>query len=118
MLRLKRQLSVSAIAVACALVAGAFTVHADRGRAARDDQGSQHPRKVFVIAMENHNWMQPGGPNTGSPQQIIMNPAAPFLNSLVNGTSGLSDQVAYAANYQNPAGVAVHPSEPNYVWAE
>ena len=46
-----------------------------------------------------------------------MNPDAPFINSLVNGTSGISDQVAYATNYIN-AGVGVHPSEPNYIWAE
>ena len=46
-----------------------------------------------------------------------MNPAAPFLNSLVNGTSGISDQVAYANNYQ-AAMIGLHPSEPNYVWAE
>ena len=70
-----------------------------------------------MIAMENHNWTQPGGPGTGNPQQIFMNPAAPFINSLVDGTSGISDQVAYATNYQN-AGIGVHPSEPNYVWAE
>src|SRR5689334_9046243 len=67
--------------------------------------------------MENHNWTQPGGPGTGSPQQIFMNPEAPFINSLVNGTSGISSEVAYAANYIN-AGIGVHPSEPNYVWAE
>ena len=33
-----------------------------------------------------------------------MNPQAPFINSLVNGTSGISEQVAYATNYIN-AGV-------------
>jgi phosphatidylinositol-3-phosphatase len=72
-------------------------------------------RKVFVIAMENHNWTQPG--NQTSPQQIFQNPAAPFINSLVNGTSGISDQVSYANAYINAA-VGVHPSEPNYIWAE
>lgn len=46
-----------------------------------------------------------------------MSPAAPFINSLVNGTSGISGEVGYATNYQN-AGLGVHPSEPNYVWAE
>jgi hypothetical protein len=93
------------------------TAHADRGG---DDNGqgpAKRPRKVFVIAMENHNWTQPGGPGSGSPQQIFLNPAAPFLNSLVNGSSGITSDVAYATNYQN-AGIGVHPSEPNYVWAE
>jgi len=51
-------------------------------------------KKVFVIAMENHNWTQPSSQT--NPQQIFQNPAAPFINSLVNGTSGISDQVAYA----------------------
>jgi hypothetical protein len=52
-----------------------------------------------------------------NPQQIFQNPAAPFINSLVKGTSGISDQVAFANGYIN-AGVGVHPSEPNYIWAE
>jgi len=72
-------------------------------------------KTVFVIAMENHNWTQPS--TQTSPQQIFQNPAAPFINSLVNGTSGISDQVAFANAYIN-AGVGVHPSEPNYIWAE
>src|SRR5262249_1704274 len=45
------------------------------------------------------------------------NPAAPFINSLVNGTSGISSQVAFARGYIN-SGVGIHPSEPNYIWAE
>jgi hypothetical protein len=72
-------------------------------------------KTVFVIAMENHNWTQPGSQT--SPQQIFQNPAAPFINSLVNGTSGISKQVAFANGYIN-SGVGVHPSEPNYIWAE
>src|SRR4029077_17739524 len=114
---LKRQISVCALAVACGLAWGGFTAHAHHRGDGRDERDSKRPRKIFVIAMENHNWTQPGGPGTGNPQQIFMNPAAPFINSLVNGTSGVSDQVAYATNYLN-AGIGVHPSEPNYVWAE
>jgi hypothetical protein len=72
-------------------------------------------KKVFVIAMENHNWTQPSSQT--SPQQIFQNPAAPFINSLVNGTSGISDQVAFANGYIN-SGVGIHPSEPNYIWSE
>jgi hypothetical protein len=72
-------------------------------------------KKVFVIAMENHNWTQPS--TQTSPQQIFQNPAAPFINSLVNGTSGISNQVAYANAYVN-AGLGIHPSDPNYIWAE
>jgi hypothetical protein len=72
-------------------------------------------KKVFVIAMENHNWMQPS--TQTSPEQIFQNPAAPFINSLVNGSSGISSQVAYANGYINAA-LGDHPSEPNYMWAE
>jgi len=114
MLQRRLQWSACAVSVAAALAWGGYTAHADRDDwGDRDDHG--HSRRVFVIAMENHNWTQPG--TVTSPQQIFMNPAAPFINSLVNGTSGISDQVAYATNYQN-AGIGVHPSEPNYVWAE
>jgi hypothetical protein len=70
---------------------------------------------VFVIAMENHNWTQPT--NQTSPQQIFGNPAAPFINSLVTPGNPNAAQVSYATAYFN-AGFHVHPSEPNYVWAE
>jgi hypothetical protein len=88
---------------------------------------------VFVIAMENHNWTQPGNQFTGNIQQIYQNPAAPFINSLVNGTAtaaingvptNISGQVAYATNYHavlaapDGSGPSIHPSEPNYIWAE
>ena len=86
--------------------------------------GAQEIKTVFVIAMENHNWTQPANQFTGGIQQIFQNPQAPFINSLVNGTSAISDQVAYATNYHNvlatPGGnnAHIHPSEPNYLWAE
>jgi phosphatidylinositol-3-phosphatase len=70
---------------------------------------------IFVIAMENHNFTQPT--NQTSPQQIFGNPAAPYLNSLVTPGNPNAAQVSYALNYYN-AGMKVHPSEPNYVWAE
>jgi phosphatidylinositol-3-phosphatase len=93
----------------------------------------QQIKKVFVIAMENHNWTQPANQFTGSIQQIYQNPSAPFINSLVNGTAvavingevvNVSEQVAYATAYHNvlatPSGnnPHIHPSEPNYIWAE
>jgi len=110
MFQLKYGLPVSA-AAAAALLSWGVTTHAeDHG-----DEGKGRVKTVFVIAMENHNWTQPS--TQTSPQQIFQNPYAPFVNSLVNGSSGISDQVAYAANYLN-AGVGVHPSEPNYIWAE
>ncbi len=70
---------------------------------------------VFVIAMENHNWTQPG--TQSSPQQIFGNPAAPYINSLVTPGNANAQYVSYASNYQN-SGVGIHPSEPNYIWAE
>jgi hypothetical protein len=94
---------------------------------------AQEIKTVFVIAMENHNWTQPANQFTGGIQQIYQNPAAPFINSLVNGTAvaivggkvvNISEQVSYANNYHNvlatPTGnnLHIHPSEPNYIWAE
>lgn len=70
---------------------------------------------VFVIAMENHNWAQPS--SITSPEQILGNAAAPYINSLVTPGNANAAQVSYAANYTN-AGQGDHPSEPNYVWAE
>jgi len=93
---------------------------------------AQEIKTVFVIAMENHNWTQPANQFTGGIQQISENPAAPFINSLVNGTAvaivdgqevNISRQVAYATAYHNvlatPGGnnPDIHPSEPNYIWA-
>ena len=90
-------------------------------------------KTVFVIAMENHNWTQPANQFTGNIQQIYQSPNAPFINSLVNGTAfavingavvHISQQVAYASAYHNvlatPGGnnPHIHPSEPNYIWAE
>jgi hypothetical protein len=101
-------------------------------REARADDDRQI-KKVFVIAMENHNWTQPANPFSGPIQQIFQNPNAPFINSLVNGTAvavingnqvDISRQVAYATNYRNVLATAsgnnphIHPSEPNYIWAE
>jgi len=111
----KYQLSVCGATLVCLMTWGGLAAHADRGRDDHEDRGDRHERKVFVVAMENHNWTQPA--STTSPQPIFQNPAAPFVNSLVQGTSGISAQVAYATNYLN-AGVGVHPSEPNYIWAE
>jgi hypothetical protein len=128
MLKMK-QLSACALALGCALAWGGLTARADR-QGKGDDQGQDnqgqdsqgqdnqdHRRvaKVLVIAMENHNWTQPNP--ASSPQQIFKNPAAPFINSLVDGTSGLSGSVSYATNYLNAA-PGNHPSEPNYVWTE
>src|SRR6516165_2854689 len=112
MSRLNRPFSMCALAVAAALTLGARSVHAgDDG----GDGNSKRIKKVFVVAMENHNWTQPS--TVVSPQQIFLNPAAPYINSLVNGTAGISDQVSYATNYQ-AAMIGLPPSEPNYAWTE
>src|SRR5437588_3035718 len=83
-------------------------------------------KTVFVIAMENHNWTQPANQFTGNIQQIYANPAAPFINSLVNGTAwaiindrsvNISEQTSYASAYHNvlatPSGnnPHIHPSD-------
>ncbi len=75
----------------------------------------QQISNIFLIAMENHNFTQPG--TVTSPQPILGNVAAPYLNSLVTPGNPNAAQVSYATRYFN-SGVGVHPSEPNYVWAE
>ena len=112
MLQVRHQVSACALAAAAALTYGGLTAHADHDR---DDRADDRGRTVFVVAMENHNWTQPA--SLTSPEAVFANPAAPFINSLVSGTSGISGQVAYAVNYIN-ASPGVHPSEPNYIWAE
>jgi len=98
-------------------IAGALTVAGARTHAT-------DVRSVFVIAMENHNWTQPANQFTGTIQQVYQNPAAPYINTLVDGSSPIGDQVAYATAYHNvratPGGgnPSIHPSEPNYIWAE
>jgi phosphatidylinositol-3-phosphatase len=94
---------------------------------------AQEVKTVFVIAMENHNWTQPANQFTGGIQQIYQNPNAPFINALVNGTAveiidgaevNISSQVSYATAYHNVLSTPngnnphIHPSEPNYIWAE
>jgi phosphatidylinositol-3-phosphatase len=77
---------------------------------------------VFYIDMENHNLTQPSNVPPGTPEQLLGNPAAPYLNSLITPGNPNAAQTSYASNYynvlyNNPA-VSIHPSEPNYVWQE
>jgi len=93
---------------------------------------AQEIKTVFVIAMENHNWTQPTEV-PGKIQQIFQNPNAPFINSLVDGSAfalvngsvvNISEHVSYATAYHNVLATPngnnphIHPSEPNYLWAE
>ena len=79
---------------------------------------------VIVIDMENHNLTQPS--SVTSPQQLLGNPAAPFLNSLMTPGNPNAAQTSYASAYYNAdytnttinGGNGIHPSEPNYVWQE
>src|SRR5215469_576610 len=127
-MRYSKRFSIPALLVLVTLV-GRWEARAQNSQG---ENGNQI-RKVFVIALENHNWTQPANQFTGPIQQIFQNPNAPFINSLVNGTAvatingrqvNISQQVAYATNYTNVLATAsgnnphVHPSEPNYVWAE
>jgi hypothetical protein len=70
---------------------------------------------VFVIAEEDHNFTQPSSDT--SPEQILGNPAAPYVNSLITPGNANAKDVSYASNYTN-VGNGVHPSEPNYIWSE
>lgn len=101
----------------------------------KNSSSNANPREikhVFVIALENHNWTQPATV-AGGIEPLYKNSHAPFINSLVNGTAlafvdghieNISQQVAYATAYHNVLATAsgknphIHPSEPNYIWAE
>jgi hypothetical protein len=63
---------------------------------------AQSPPIVFVVVIENKNWIGSGG--------IANNPAAPYINKT------LRPMAAVANNYFNPSGN--HPSLPNYLWIE
>ncbi len=76
---------------------------------------------VFVIALENHNFTQPPAVTAAGLGQVFGNPAAPFINSLITPGNPNAAMASYASNYTNvppQAGQPIHPSEPNYVWAE
>lgn len=85
-------------------------------------------RTVFYIYLENHNWTQPNGNVDTSPtsgiEQLKGNPAAPFINRLIDPADPLSADVAYTNRCYNPlatptgANPNIHPSEPNYIWTE
>ena len=86
--------------------------------AATQAQAGSAIKHVFVIALENHNFTQPSSyTETG---QLYGNAAAPYINSLVTPGNANAAQVSYASHYNNVIynGSTVHPSEPNYVWAE
>lgn len=70
---------------------------------------------VFVIAEENHNFTQPASDT--SPEEILDNPAAPYINGLITPGNTNAADVSYASKYTN-TGKGVHPSEPNYIWSE
>ena len=72
-------------------------------------------KTVFVIPLENHDWQQ--ACPTCSPQQLLGNPAAPYVNSLTTSGNSNAVQVSYAAKYYSVSRGA-HPSEGNYVWSE
>jgi hypothetical protein len=76
---------------------------------------------VFYIEMENHNLTQPS--SVTSPQQLLNNPAAPYLNSLMTPGNPNAAQASFASRYLNAGSLStppqdIHPSEPNYVWQE
>src|SRR5450756_2444641 len=108
----RRNIALFGAAVAAILVSSQL--------AQADDDGHHFGKvtqvgDIFVIAMENHNFTQPV--TQTSPEPIFGNPAAPYINSLLIPGNPNAAQVSYALNYLN-SGTGVHPSEPNYVWAE
>jgi hypothetical protein len=83
---------------------------------------------VFYIELENHNLTQPSTAPAGTPQPLLGNSAAPYFNSLITPGNPNAAQVSYATHYTNvftgstpgalTGSIAVHPSEPNYIWQE
>ncbi|MGD0460983.1 MAG: alkaline phosphatase family protein [Tepidisphaeraceae bacterium] len=71
---------------------------------------------VFYIAMENHDFTAPSGGGANA-EQILNNPAAPYMNSLLTPGNPNAADVSYASSYTN-SGTGVHPSEANYIWSE
>jgi phosphatidylinositol-3-phosphatase len=72
--------------------------------------GMTKVKTVWVIMMENHNWMgDDAGASFGDPD-LKDNPLAPYINSTLLQTS------AHPEQYFNPPGN--HPSQPNYLWLE
>lgn len=51
--------------------------------------------------MENHNFTQPS--TQSSPKQILGNPAAPFINSLMTAGNPNAAQTSWANHYFNTA---------------
>ena len=76
----------------------------------------QQIKTVFVIPLENHDLVQAAP--TGSPEQLLGNPACPYFNSLITPGNSNAVQTAYATHYFSCAINGEHPSEPNYVWSE
>ena len=108
------------IASLLALLPAAYAVGSILTAQAAVAQSINH---VFVIDMENHNFVQPSS-DTSAPGQILNNPAAPYLNSLITPGNPNAAHVSYASAYHNvlatPSGdnPSIHPSEPNYIWQE
>jgi len=91
---------VAALAAACGgpRAGTGATGDGGHGTGAAAVPRSTDPKKVFLILMENHDWIDIKGAAN-----------APYLNSLL--AIG-----AHAEQYYNPPGL--HPSEPNYLWLE
>ena len=107
---------------ALVIVLGGFSARAD------------NIKKVFVIAMENHNWTQPINPFGPGVQQVY-----PKSARAVHQQSGFRSAQSplsmgrwstSAVRWLTPrhtttfwlllpgATIHIHPSEPNYLWAE
>jgi hypothetical protein len=111
------------IAATSTLFATSLLLTGTASAADQDAAPAKTIKTVFYIDMENHNWTQPGG-LTGSPEQILNNPAAPYINSLVTPGNANAKEVSYCTAYHNVLATAsgnnphIHPSEPNYIWQE
>jgi hypothetical protein len=111
------------LATLCCLVAGPLfaqgsnvegpALEQSEAKSNNSDTASASMRKVktvWVIMMENKNWVgNDTGASFGDPD-LKGNPLAPYINKI------LAKMSAHPMQYFNPPGN--HPSQPNYLWLE
>jgi hypothetical protein len=99
---MKRPISPNIMRALVAALIAFFPISSIHAQSTAQPNAQANRPIVFLIVLENHNWIGTGG--------ISGSPAAPYIN----GT--LVPRAAVANNYFNPPGN--HPSLPNYLWME
>jgi hypothetical protein len=101
---------LSSLVVAPALVTPMLAQSAGPVAAISTGSSLERVKTVFVIMMENHNWIGNDSAASFGDPDLKDNPLAPYINGELFNTS------AHPQRYFNPPGN--HPSQPNYLWLE